>query len=792
MGFMAESQSRLVLSAASGKVEAAYFGPPSHAVFLVLSDMGPNGSSIVPYAQGFEGSTVFLPILADRIYFFANGQRFRRDWDGYRWSERTTECPELDVEITEKSLRLRVNTNGDKRLGIVLYVKDVAYNNGWGRLLESCDPNTPSGIGDKAIGRFYETLQPGSRESGLSLQYRFHSESRERIYELFVRLFGNTNERRKPNGTLAENGCGKFGDITDTAIDNIARMGFTHIWLMGVVRHATTTSYESLGLPADDTDLMKGLAGSPYAQTDLFDVSPDLAMDPAHRLQEFRELVDRIHRHGLKVLIDLVGNHVSRAYNSQTRPDMNFGIGDDTSRFFRPDNSFFYLSSSDEGSGAPLRLPSFDRNANVPLSSTCRVKGDCDGLFAGEMTVGKVTGNNRITWMPSINDWYETVKLNYGYDFSRRTQPSREFPHAGAPDKAIPDTWRRIDAAVEHWQELGIDGFRCDMAHMIPPEFWRWCIGRSRSRNPGVFFMAEAYNDPLVVRTTDPVVLALGGNQLYHGLLAAGFNAVYGHDTYQTIKGIYDGPKWANDIDRTIGNDFLASRNVFYAENHDEVRLASEGAWGGIGPEVGRVVSAVLFGLSRGPILFYNGQEVGEPASDAEGFSGSDGRTTIFDYWSMPEFCKWVNGHAYDGGKLSGQQRALRQYYARLLHLCGESAFRDGQFFGLNGENAKNPEYGRVDGETHSGHWLYSFLRYNPVTQQRFLVLANFHPRYTLTNVRVLLPDEALELLQLDQKILIQLTDRLSAEPKVMEVSDIAHGILIPSVAPLTAHYFHF
>lgn len=789
---MAEWQGRLWLRAASGKVEATYYGPLSHAVFLVLSGMGQHGSSIVPYAQGFEGSTVLLPMPAHRIYFCINGQRFQRTWDGYWWGERTGECPEFEVEAAERSLHLQVNTSNYGRLGLVLYVKDMADNDGWGRLLESCDPSTPSGVGDRAIGRFYEISQLDSSEPAISLQHRFHSEPRERIYELFVRLFGNVNERRKPNGMLLENGCGKFGDITDTAIDSIAQMGFTHIWLMGVVRHATTTSYESFGLPADDTDLMKGLAGSPYAQTDLFDVSPDLATDPAHRLQEFRELVGRIHRHGLKVMIDLVGNHVSRAYKSQVRPEENFGTGDDTSWFFRPDNNFFYLSPSDEGSGAPLRLPSFDRKAKIPLSPTCRVKGDCDGLFAGETTTGKVTGNNRITWTPSINDWYETAKLNYGYDFSGRTQPSREFPHADAPDKVIPDTWRKIDTAVEHWQELGIDGFRCDMAHMLPPEFWRWCIGRARSRNPGVFFMAEAYNDSLVVRTTDPGVLALGGNLLYHGLLAAGFNAVYGHDTYQTVKGIYDGPKWANDIDGTIQNDILASKSVFYAENHDEVRLASKGAWGGTGQEVGRVVSAVLFGLSRGPILFYNGQEVGEPACDAEGFSGADGRTTIFDYWSMPEFCKWVNGGAYDGGKLSGQQQELRRHYGRLLHLCGESAFRDGQFFGLNKANANNPEYGRADGETHSGHWLYSFLRYDPATQQRFLVLANFHPHYTLTNVRVLLPDEAFEFLQLDRKFPIQLTDRLSAEPRVMEVAHIAHGIPIPSVAPLTAHYLQF
>ena len=777
-------------SAAFGRLDVTYSGPRSHSVFLALSDMGGSGSSLVPYARGFEGSTVFLPLRVNRIYFLVDGQRFRRTWDGYQWSERSTDCPELQTEVTDAGLRMQLNTAVSERLGLVVYIKDIADNSGWGRLLESCDPSAPSGIGDRFIGRFYEILQPSGKEAKISLQRRFYSESRERIYELFVRLFGNVNERRKPNGTLAENGCGKFNDVTDAAIAGIAGMGFTHIWLMGVVRHATTTPYESLELPADDTDLMKGLAGSPYAQKDLFDVGPDLATDPARRLQEFRALVGRIHKRGLKVIIDLVANHVSRAYESQTRPDLNFGMDDDTSHFFQPHNNFFYLNSSDEGGGAPLKLPSFDRQINLPVSSTCMVRGDCDGLFSREMTVGKVTGNNRITWTPDINDWYETIKLNYGFDFSGRTQPSRHFPHADAPDAPIPNTWRKVDAAVAYWQELGVDGFRCDMAHMIPPEFWNWCISRARSRNAQVFFMAEAYNDLLVVSTTDPGVLALGGDLLYQGLLTAGFNAVYGHDTYQTIKGIYDGPQWANDIDKTIRSDFILGNNVFYAENHDEVRLASSGAWAGVGQEIGRVVTAVLFGLGRGPILFYNGQEVGEEAQEAEGFSGADGRTTIFDYWSMPEFCKWVNGHAYDGGKLSDKQRELRNYYARLVAVCGESAFRDGQFYGLNGANLNNPEYGRVEGEEASGHWLYSFLRYDPASQQRFLIIANFHQRHSLSNVRVLLPGQALEFLNINGNSRLHLSECLSTNQSAVEITSVSDGICIPVIPPLTAYYF--
>src|SRR5277367_893594 len=183
------------------------------------------------------------------------------------------------------------------------------------------------------------------------------STERVRIYQLFVRLFSNTNETRKPNGILAENGAGKFNDINSAALASLKDMGFTHLWLTGVLRQATATDYSSIGLPADDPDLLKGLAGSPYAIRDYFDVCPDYATDPAKRLTEFRALLDRIHAHGLKAIIDLVPNHVARSYHSTVHPELTFGAKDDTSKFFDPNNNFFYLRPTDPGGGPPLKLP---------------------------------------------------------------------------------------------------------------------------------------------------------------------------------------------------------------------------------------------------------------------------------------------------------------------------------------------------------------------------------------------------------------------------------------------------
>lgn len=570
--------------------------------------------------------------------------------------------------------------------------------------------------------------------------------TRVRIYQVLPRLFGNTNETRKPNGTLAENGVGKFNDLNDAALDSLQAMGFTHLWLTGVLRQMTATDYPAIGLTPDDPDLLKGLAGSPYAIKDYFDLCPDLAVDPAHRLDEFKALLARLHARGLKAIIDFVPNHVGRAYASSVRPELSFGKDDDRTRFFAADNNFFYLRPTDPGGGAPLRLPTLDAQGQ-PVSPTCRVLGAGDGRFDGEREFGRVTGNNVVSWAPMPHDWYETVKLNYGFDFTDPAKRRREYPHGSSgPDAArpVPDTWKKMDAVLAHWQALGVDGFRCDMAHLIPPEFWRWAIARARERQPDVYFVAEAYDD-------DPAKVPAGDGKparnVMVDLLDAGFDSVYDDPSLKILKGIYDGPKWANDLDDAHGGGSadparanLFHRSLRHAENHDEVRLASRGNWGNVGPEVGRPVAAILYALGRGPAMLYSGQEVGEPAAGAEGFGGDDGRTSIFDYWSMPELAKWVNGGRYDGGRLSPAQRDLREFYGRLLHLVGEPAFTRGEFIPLNPANNGNPRFGRLPGETASGHWLYAFLRDDPASRQRFLVVVNLHPRETFLGVEVRIP----------------------------------------------------
>jgi glycosidase len=784
-----------------------------HNVYLALNTHCEIGSAVLPFDCNHEGSTIFLPFQAD-LFLFAACDRARtecyeRRWENWKWSDRAlTETCGVFSEENALTFRLPLKQL-DRAIEFAVYAKDLQENNGWGRFWGCSDKTVAAGWGDKYIPNYYELhLDPAAKEFVFPRSRLGGDRARMRIYQLFVRLFSNINETRKLNGTLAENGAGKFNDINNAALDSIREMGFTHIWLTGILQQATGTDYSSIGQPADNPDLLKGIAGSPYAIKDYFDVCPDYADNPARRLDEFKSLLARIHEHGMKALIDFVPNHVARSYNSDVKPKLNFGskgndgAGDDRSIFFSPKNNFFYLKP--DGNGPPLRLPTAvsKKNGGTTSVSSDLPKGrdeahpsTRDGFFEGEMNFGRVTGNNAVSWTPTINDWYETVKLNYGFDFTGSSTCVREYPNANAPDKPVPDTWNKMDAVLAYWQQIGVDGFRCDMSHMVPPEFWNWVIAKARARDAAAVFIGEAYdNDPAKVPGVDPVISKLnwGKSNVMFDLLNAGFNAVYDDPTYRAIKKIYEEGGWANDIDDARPDNFIFENSLRYAENHDEVRLASSSQWGGLGLKVGAPVAAILYGLSRGAVMLYNGQEVGESAEGAEGFGGNDARTSIFDYWSMPETVKWVNGHRYDGGRLSHEQNELRAFYRRLINLIGQPAFRDGVCIPLNAINRDNPHYGRLPNEQPSGHWFYAFLRSDPQSGQRFLVAINLNPATPLKDVRIILPEAAIA--PPDRQAGLHLVDRLAEKNPVALRSTIAEaidrGVPIAEIPPLSACYF--
>ena len=541
------------------------------------------------------------------------------------------------------------------------------------------------------------------------------------IYQLLPRLFGNKVALNKPYGTVLENGCGKFNDINDLALTKIKEMGTSHVWYTGVLKHATMTSYPQAGLPADDADVVKGRAGSPYAIKDYYDVDPDLAVNKKARLAEFEALIQRTHAHGLKVLMDFIPNHVARSYHSDAKPAgvADLGAQDDKTKAFAPNNNFYYLPNQH------FVVP----GAYNPLGA---LKGPGeDGKFTE--FPAKATGNDVFSAAPSVDDWFETIKLNYGVDYQQGRKTHFE---------PVPDTWLKMRDILVFWAKKDVDGFRCDMAEMVPVEFWAYVIPELKKVKPGLLFIGEAYNA-----------------KEYDTYLTTGhFDFLYDK------VGLYDGLRrlmrqegTTDDIThvwKTESRGF-GSHMLRFLENHDEQRIASKEFAGN--PRRAIPAMTVSATLGSGPVMLYMGQEVAEPAVGSEGFSGADGRTTIFDYWGVPEHQKWLNQGKMDGGKLSEEQKKLRDFYVRLLNLAGSSeAIRRGRFYELQDANNLSKEYDQQK--------LYAFLRY---TQgQQVLVVVNFSDTKTYSPT-LLIPAEVLQRLGLDPQRTYTYRDLLNGgEPR--------------------------
>ena len=538
------------------------------------------------------------------------------------------------------------------------------------------------------------------------------------IYQLVVRYFGNAAGDNVRDGTIDQNGCGKFDDITSKAITELRALGVTHIWLTGVPRQATLTDRSDIGLPADPADVVKGRAGSFYAVRDYGDVCADYATNPAQRMAEFRALVSRIHAAGLKVLIDWVPNHVSRSYSSAT-PGLDFGAGDDQTQFFDPRNNFYYLVEPPARALA-LTKPAHWNPPGVSFSGRFAPEDGSAGHTA------KATGGDDYSRVTDTNVpeqlWYETIKLNYGYNFADGTTHYEPRP----------STWDKVDAVLAFWQSQGVDGFRCDFAHYVPAEAWAYVIGQARRRDADAFFMAEAYP---FSGSRDPV-------QSEEQLFGAGFDAVYHYRSYNALKRLYQGAE-LDEYEREMGSlsDAQRPRFVEYLENHDERRIPSPIVTGAGTGDSGFGSASASYQLaplqllySQGPVLLLNGQEVGEPGAGASGFAGDNGRTTFFDYWRMPRFAEWVNGHAYDGGGLDAAGQALRRFYADLLALCQDPSICGASYWGLRYNNRSWSAPGCSD-------WLYAFARYQPGSGRLAAVVANFDPN-AATTASVRLPAE--------------------------------------------------
>ncbi len=570
------------------------------------------------------------------------------------------------------------------------------------------------------------------------------------IYQLFVRLFGNKTENVRLNGTKKENGCGKFDDISTVALDSLRSFGISHVWYTGILEHAVATDYSEFGIEPDFPEIVKGRAGSPYAIKDYYDVDPDLANNVPGRMKEFEKLVDRTHAAGMKVIIDFVPNHLARVYKSDMKPAAeidDFGATDKTAVAFLSENDFYYLP------GQQLRLPDdiLEKGIMNEYRKTSRAYIE---------SPARATGNDCFSASPGSGDWYETVKLNYGIDY---------FTDRKLQITGIPPLWNKMRSVILYWAGKNIDGFRADMAEMVPVEFWEWLIRSVKKEFPDLVFIAEIYK-PDLYRT---FIERCGFDYLYDKM-----------DFYDGVRNVVEQKSGTGVITRCWKKTGDLERFMLrFMENHDEQRIASEYFAGEPWKGIPAMVLAAT--MNNGPVMIYFGQESGEPAKGESGFSGDDGRTTIFDYWNVPCHQKWMNNGRFDGNALPSGLSLLRYEYSKLLRLVNEyTVFSNGAFYDLMWVNQET--------FSHSKGKIYSYLRYNE--EWVSLIIINFG-NCLLGDSRVLIPEDAFMAIKSGKKAFegkFNAGKRLDFSPEggTEAMYDKDHGYVKMDLPPLSSTVF--
>ncbi len=535
------------------------------------------------------------------------------------------------------------------------------------------------------------------------------------VYQVFTRLFGNKNTSNKPWGTIEENGVGKFDDFTTKALHEIKDLGASYVWYTGVPHHAVIRDYTAIGISNDDPEVVKGRAGSPYAVKDYYNVNPDLAVHPENRLEEFEALIKRTHDAKLKVIIDIVPNHIARKYEGKNNPQgvRDFGADDDVTVEYKRDNNFYYIPNT------PFLLPDGDKPLNGESNPLVDEKFD--------ENPAKWTGNGSRMAKPDKNDWYETVKVNYGI----RPDGSKDFPELPAgydklsnkehyafwTGKNVPNSWIKFKDIALYWTAKGVDGFRYDMAEMVPYEFWSYMNSAIKNANPDAFLLAEVYN-PNEYRN----YINLGKMDYLYDKVA----------TYDKLKDIIQGrsnPDELTSIQNGIAD--IDNHMLKFLDNHDEQRLASP-EFAGSG-ERGKPLMVVSTMISSAPIMVYFGQEVGEPANENGGF-GTHSRTSIFDYIGVPNHQRWMNDGQFDGGKLTNEEKELRNFYKRLLNFSVKSTAVMGQYQEIQTVNRENTE--------NYDPLIYSFVRWSAT--QKLIIVTNFSSDHS-SNFELKIPKDVME-----------------------------------------------
>jgi glycosidase len=531
------------------------------------------------------------------------------------------------------------------------------------------------------------------------------------IYQVFPRYFGNRNTNAVPNGSLQQNGCGKLNDFTMKALSSIRELGVTHIWFTGIIEHATKTDYTAYGIIKDHPAVVKGKAGSPYAIKDYYDIDPDLAVNPECRLKEFQNLMRRCHQSGLKVIIDFVPNHLARQYSSDASPSgtKDFGTEDRKDVAFHVNNNFYYLLNQKFQPQIDLYAGNDEPYYEFPA---------------------RVTGNDCFSASPGVNDWYETVKLNYGVDYQCGRVPFF---------RETPSTWYKMLEVLSYWTRMGVDGFRCDMAEMVPFEFWGWVIPRVKALSPAILFIAEVYNPEMY------------GNYIHQGYFDYLYDKVGLYDALRLIMEGYGKTSAITRCWQSVGD--LQPKMLYFIENHDEQRVASDFFAGNALKGIPALI--VITCMQNNPVMMYSGQELGERGMYSEGFSGLDGRSTIFDYWCIESLVAWNNSGKWNEEKLTDVQKEIRSVYKHILHLCSsEKPLYNGAFFDLMYVNYENPDFDSSS--------LFAFFRKSG--KELILIVVNFSSEDK--ECSLIIPRHAFDYLEIPDDHFMEATELLTERKK--------------------------
>lgn len=181
-----------------------------------------------------------------------------------------------------------------------------------------------------------------------------------------------------------------------------------------------------------------------------------------------------------------------------------------------------------------------------------------------------------------IGDWSDVIDLDYG---------NKEL-------------WDYQIETLKMWAEI-VDGFRCDVAPLVPLEFWLRARREVEEVRPGCFWLCESVEPEFITATRAQGMASLSDAELYQA-----FDAAYEYDIYDSFRGCLTGKntleRYAGDICR---QEYIYPENYVklrFLENHDRPRAAF------LLPDEGRLLAWTAFAyFQKGMTLIYAGQEKG-------------------------------------------------------------------------------------------------------------------------------------------------------------------------------------